>query len=377
MQERLLAPRMLHFGGSHVLWECAQLSLASDQYPHGMFEPKLSTSLRYTAPGALTGTSEQSGMVMSLYQLWTEVFAQYGQSRLSHSDKDKMVALEGVGKRIAEINHAKYLNGFMDVELPYALCWQNEHRPWVRPNESGTWKNSSLPSRLPGVLRGPSWHWSSSDQRFWYDLILRYRPYRIGNERFARSPLIWLLYGHGPLTQHLTRGTQLLCFGRILPVESYEFRAHQYLVMGLCDYSEGHPGNERRTPFGSVPHTHLLCCCDWNDLKVYESRGKAKLYLLPVYTQRHTGKAETAESKDVQRRLIYGCYRVVPQERFREKVFDKFDRVGFGGLILARMENGDFARAGAFFVKSSDDPWGFQTVVRAMRHSASRLIAIR
>lgn len=35
VQERLLAPRVLHFGQTQVIWECRELS-ACELYPHGL-----------------------------------------------------------------------------------------------------------------------------------------------------------------------------------------------------------------------------------------------------------------------------------------------------------------------------------------------------
>lgn len=375
MQERLLAPRMLHFGAFRLFWQCAQLNLASEQYPHGMFDPKWSKNVPYAAPGALTDTIQASGKALSLYELWRGVFVQYGESHLSYPNKDKLIALQGVGKRLAELYQVRYHEGYLDVELPYALCWWNESDPRIRPHAAREWERPPVPARPLEWLRAPSWHWSSSDQRLNYRLTLKYLPHRTGNERYSRNPLIWLFPDHGPFLIHLERDTVLLCLGRLLAVESYRFGPYQSLIIRLFNADRDIPPELRETAHGSIEQDHLLCFCDWSDLKIYEGSGKLKLFLLPVYSQRHTGA--TDESMDVKRSRIFDCYKAIPPALFSERLAERFDRAGLGALLLAEMEDGCFVRLGAVQAKSSDEPWAYQAMIRSMQRTAPRLITIR
>lgn len=38
LQERLLSPRILHFGSDQILWECNEVTMMSESFPSGMLD---------------------------------------------------------------------------------------------------------------------------------------------------------------------------------------------------------------------------------------------------------------------------------------------------------------------------------------------------
>lgn len=132
VQERILAPRMLHFSNYGLFWECAKLRPASEFMPlgtisqlpgshivadYGLFNSRSSGVL----PGYLPRGGQ--GACKSPYLVFENAFKIYTRSRLSFPDKDRLIAFSGVVSRVSELMNDKYCNGFLESELPYALCW--------------------------------------------------------------------------------------------------------------------------------------------------------------------------------------------------------------------------------------------------------------
>ena len=160
LQERLLAPRVLHFGKRQLLWECNELR-ACEVYPRGMraFDPlpiddstgdkflkeSLTTILQGNLDNALTSSQ--------MHVLWDDLVQHYMKCNLTMS-KDKLVAISGIVKRLQPLFKTDYLAGLWRDDLLKQLLWQVESLVETRRFLAG--------EKRP-EYRAPSWSWASID----------------------------------------------------------------------------------------------------------------------------------------------------------------------------------------------------------------------
>ncbi|KAL1616707.1 hypothetical protein SLS54_008274 [Diplodia seriata] len=144
LQERLLAPRVLHFGGDRVFWECSVAWLdelrpggcrASPSRPLAVYDP-------FDVPTDARGKPAR---------FWNVIVKRYSALQLSHPREDKLVAIAAVARRVAPLFGGKgeYVAGHFRRALPGELLW--------RP-EAGAGG-----SRRQWEWRAPSWSWASMD----------------------------------------------------------------------------------------------------------------------------------------------------------------------------------------------------------------------
>ena len=158
MQERLLAPRILHFGKEQLLWECHELD-ACETYPFGM---PLGWYWRFKKFGLLdpsvkgkrlqTMSGGQSEPAPDRYQEWQHVLESYRSCHLTKAE-DKLIAISGLAKDIQQILDDEYLAGLWKRFLPSELMWQVD----------GCTQSNGSPSSRPKLYRAPSWSWASVD----------------------------------------------------------------------------------------------------------------------------------------------------------------------------------------------------------------------
>jgi hypothetical protein len=132
-QERFLAPRTLHFGTSQLFWECRENN-ACETFP---------ISLPEHFP-VEQGWAYVNDAGNELYELWRSIVISYSQGRLTH-DSDKLIAIYGVAKNIAQRFGGDYLAGLWRENLIEQLLW------FV----------SEAPEHRPSAYRAPSWSWAS------------------------------------------------------------------------------------------------------------------------------------------------------------------------------------------------------------------------
>ncbi|KAN0081115.1 hypothetical protein V8E54_004319 [Elaphomyces granulatus] len=145
LQEKLLAPRAVHFSEKQVFWECAELPNACEMFPEGL--PLQIYSTLEPAPFDIA----EDGASQYYDHCWTRILTAYTNCALTKPDKDKFLALEGIVQRMETyFRGSDYVSGFFRHELPLALLW------WL-PDGGGIDKR---PSR---VYRAPSWSWASID----------------------------------------------------------------------------------------------------------------------------------------------------------------------------------------------------------------------
>ena len=156
VQERLLAPRVLHFGRRQIFWECNELK-SCELYPNGLPEEadllstaelkckEITSGHPYPMSPATPQDWNDTGPCPRILRSWNDVVKVYSKAKLTF-EGDKLVAIAGLAKTYAERIHAPYLAGLWGVHLPRQLLWAIH-----QPTES------------PTKRRAPTWSWASVD----------------------------------------------------------------------------------------------------------------------------------------------------------------------------------------------------------------------
>ena len=131
VQERLLAPRVLHLGKDQLFWVC-QEQVPCESYPN-----QIPTHL----------ISEDNHPTLSNNDSWTAIVSQYSGCSLTKSS-DKLVAISGIARRMSENTPDQDLAGLWLRTLHTNLCWT------VERIERKTQSTSDK-------YRAPTWSWAS------------------------------------------------------------------------------------------------------------------------------------------------------------------------------------------------------------------------
>ena len=168
LQERLLAPRVLHFGKRQLLWECNHLRAceiypkgmrATNSVPDGCYYPD--KFLKESISTILHGVSDSFLASSQMHRVWKDLVQNYTRCNLTMS-KDKLVAFSGIVKRLQPLFKTEYLAGLWRDNLPDQLLW------WV-DNEG---KRSLAGGERP-EYRAPSWSWASIEAPVVYPSLER------------------------------------------------------------------------------------------------------------------------------------------------------------------------------------------------------------
>ncbi|KAI9774261.1 MAG: hypothetical protein M1840_004155 [Geoglossum simile] len=163
LQERLMAPRVLHFCQHQIAWECRHLN-AAEHFPHGIPSMELKaddikerSTLKYLIPdrygrrpvGAIPAEASDAA-----HENWKRVIERYSKTRLT-KEEDKLIALAGIAEMMDSQIRGRYVAGMWERYLASQLLWR------VDPvYENGLF---SYPSRRPKCYRAPSFSWASVD----------------------------------------------------------------------------------------------------------------------------------------------------------------------------------------------------------------------
>lgn len=168
VQERLLSPRILHFGRAQVYWECSEVNCC-ETHPNGVhfFDDDI---LEQTALTSQQQKQQRSSHLWKqllngpdqthvtdpyeqLYLDWNAIVHLYMESELTVAS-DKLVALSGLAnemkRRLQELNPGthRYLAGFWEEKLLESIIW-----------------NVTSPAQRALEYRAPSWSWACLDGR--------------------------------------------------------------------------------------------------------------------------------------------------------------------------------------------------------------------
>ncbi|WDK21639.1 heterokaryon incompatibility protein [Colletotrichum graminicola] len=154
-QERLLSPRLLHFGAGQVFWDCAALS-ASESLPDGLpaalddaAAAATHRSWRRQLQGAaLSVPSLASSTADSIRGFWKDAVRAYTGCDLTFSS-DRLAAVWGVAKLVRDALGEEYGAGLWTNGLHEQLAWR------VADDRRASEKGGSAGGGFP------SWSWAS------------------------------------------------------------------------------------------------------------------------------------------------------------------------------------------------------------------------
>lgn len=157
VQERLLCPRVLHFGHDQLLWECRQMD-ASEEYPQGLpavlqldyFSGFKFTDAEFTGQKLARWRSSNLVPKFHPYEFWSRIVHTYSRCQLTNPG-DKLIALSGIAKMMRERLDDEYVAGMWRRYLASQLSW------YVDDCQQAT---GQLAIR-PQAYRAPSFSWAS------------------------------------------------------------------------------------------------------------------------------------------------------------------------------------------------------------------------
>ncbi|KAL9619850.1 MAG: hypothetical protein Q9160_005590 [Pyrenula sp. 1 TL-2023] len=146
LQERLLAPRFLHYG-TRLIWQCSTMQRCDG----GILSRR--NDLLGPAPTLINRSfSRQSSNVtlsslVKLFQAWYETVNDYSKREMTLS-ADKLPAIAGIAGEVSRISGVPYMAGLWKNNLLHDCMWTSTNKE--RFNRPKTW-------------RAPSWSWASVD----------------------------------------------------------------------------------------------------------------------------------------------------------------------------------------------------------------------
>ncbi|CZR51214.1 uncharacterized protein PAC_01089 [Phialocephala subalpina] len=165
-QERLLAPRIVHFCSEELVWECNEEWVCQCGSFRDFTNPKkahanmswrqhVQTS-RSAPPSKSTEQSEAPDQVFRLDSMregWHETVQAYTNLEITF-DSDRLPALAGLAEELQRFRKDRYLAGLWEDDLLHSLGWQI----W-----SPFTKRKPLAPR-PKMHHPPTWSWASVNQ---------------------------------------------------------------------------------------------------------------------------------------------------------------------------------------------------------------------
>jgi len=173
LQERVLAPSVLHFTFDQLAWECCEL-VASEEFPDGLpiqlldDNSTLKQNIKILRPAL-----DRHEIRKEAFDFWQQAVTMYGRCDLTEPLKDKLIAISGLAKIIQERlknnklhgNGHDYLAGLWRGNLLGDLLWKVDrtrrfiHGTTAAGMYSTRWGSSARSTKY----RAPSWSWASVD----------------------------------------------------------------------------------------------------------------------------------------------------------------------------------------------------------------------
>ena len=169
VQERLLAPRNLHFGKRQLGFECAEW-IACETFPGGFPGNLVSTAhwkQRCSVRRAMIDRKDiKVGAIDSMRIAWAFLVIEFSKGQLTRP-QDKLAAVFGVASKMREAIDSSYLAGLWVNQLLEQLLWRVEaSAEHLRPRSA--------------VYQAPSWSWAAVNhpvREIFAFGIFRYNPH--------------------------------------------------------------------------------------------------------------------------------------------------------------------------------------------------------
>jgi hypothetical protein len=155
LQERILSRRIIHFAEDQVYWECDKSFSCEEGFRqhelHGKLYLRSDVSLTRTSISELVESPES---YIRLQQTWSLILKAYKRCNLSRKT-DKLIAIDGLAKRIQKPTAFIYRDGIWFDKLPTKKAWYG--LAWFAGEKS-------LISQMQVIA--PSWSWAAMDGEF-------------------------------------------------------------------------------------------------------------------------------------------------------------------------------------------------------------------
>lgn len=139
-QERLLAPRILHWATSALAWQCESVPKASE------FDPEGSDDRILWRKGArLWGVSADDTPNL-MRDSWARLVKRFSIMQLSFAS-DRLAAIHGIATTLATLRECRYFAGIFECGVPNGLLWKA--KTWFEIRRK--------------LSEFPSWSWASSN----------------------------------------------------------------------------------------------------------------------------------------------------------------------------------------------------------------------
>lgn len=161
VQERILSPRVLHFGVQQLFWECHEVE-ACESFPDGLPESpdpltfivrtglkRIKPSVRQPIYNESINKSRESRL--DGYAYWDGIIDVYSRSSLTRQE-DKLIAISGIAQEMSSLLNDEYIAGLWKNHLPSQLLW-SVTTPLV--------DNDGIPCFRPATYQAPTWSWAS------------------------------------------------------------------------------------------------------------------------------------------------------------------------------------------------------------------------
>ena len=176
LQERFLSPRTLYYGPWELLWECGEHS-SSERNPGNTFSLHYDDTIRKrfrimkNSPDVDLNKSHDKPELRSIYNIWTDIRANYWSSRLTHHS-DSLVAISGITTWIQERSGMQFVCGLCKDFFLCELLWKvNNGDVTSRSTLSPTWSWASVKGAQLTSLYDPSKYSKTPTFHTWLESI--------------------------------------------------------------------------------------------------------------------------------------------------------------------------------------------------------------
>ena len=155
LQERLLSPRILHFGRHELIWECIERAACECSFLDHLedkYHDKLThhENMLRVGNGLLQPLERDSVQQAGGGQCWRTLVTRYSKMGLTY-ETDKLPALSGLAKQMNRVTKDTYVAGLWKSSLPIDLLWKVD-----------------IPQDPLPQWRAPSWSWASVKSSAYY-----------------------------------------------------------------------------------------------------------------------------------------------------------------------------------------------------------------
>nr|OQO25279.1 hypothetical protein B0A51_08842 [Rachicladosporium sp. CCFEE 5018] len=293
VQERYLAPRVLHFGSDRIFWECNEEPWIDESFPAGFshcpdYEPVVSWPFHSSdVVGIRSGSGPGLGFseMTSSRALWHDTIDTYTSCDLTLPDKDILVALAGIAERFGRAYDHRYAAGLFQVHLPYDLLWRH------RGERAVTW-------------RAPTWSWASIDGAIEMSPAAGGTSYDANCQTYTevRSVHVDLVdpqnvYGQLRSAKIYLRGYVIPC--GIAKAESYGTGRLQPIALAIDQQANDVPSNDVQKVYGEA-----YIDTEEDSLRGYTSMAKYEAWCLPIFDSTSSNRTQRERPLHEHRGLI-------------------------------------------------------------------------